>query len=168
MIRQLLTCLLFIWTGVCGGMAAQEQQGGFSKADFYSTMQSGNEQAVNKQLEIIKTSAVAGRNAFEGALLMKKAGMVNGPRKKLDLFKAGHKKLEDIIKKDSTSTEFRFLRLMVQEHAPGITGYKTELAKDRMYILANFEKLQPVVQQAIKEYSKESSVLKPIDFNSIR
>jgi len=168
MIRVAFACLLLIRMSLGDFVAAQAGPGSFIRSDFYSAMQSNNEQAVNKQLEIIKTADMAGKEAFEGALLMKKAGMVAGPKKKLDLFKAGHKELEGILKKDSNNAEFRFLRLMVQEHAPGVMGYKAELAKDRLYILNNFERLPPAVQQAIKEYSKESNVLKPADFNSIR
>lgn len=168
MIRVALACLLFIQMSLGDCCAAQERPGSFTRKDFYSAMESNNEQAVNRQLEIVQTTDIAGKEAFEGALLMKKAGMVAGPKKKLDLFKAGHKKLESILKKDSSNAEFRFLRLMIQEHAPGLMGYKTEIAKDRLYILNSFEKLSPTVQQAIKEYSKESNVLKPADFNSIR
>ena len=52
---------------------------------------------------------------------------------------------------------------MIQEHAPGILGYKKELEKDKLYIKNNFKKLQPVVQQAALDYSKESKILKPGD-----
>ena len=65
---------------------------------------------------------------------MKKAGIINGAGKKLNLFKAGRKKLEAEIKKDSSNVELRFLRLMTQENAPGILGYKNELQTDREYI----------------------------------
>lgn len=167
-IRLAVACLLFTRVSPGNAVMAQERPAGFSKTDFYNAMQSASEEAVNKQLEIIKTTGIAGKDAFEGALLMKKAGLINGPKKKLDLFKAGHRKLESILQKDSSNLEFRFLRLMVQEHAPGILGYKAELTKDRLFIITNFEKLSPIVQQAIKDYSKESKVLKPKDFNSIR
>ena len=89
--------------------------------------------------------------------------MVTGPKKKLDLFKEGHKKLEAALNKDSSNTEFRFLRLMIQEHAPGLLGYKRELEKDRLYIKNNFKKLPPVLQDAVISYSKESKILKPGD-----
>jgi hypothetical protein len=43
-------------------------------------------------------------------------------------------------------------------------GYKSDIARDKACILLRFDKLSPVVQQAIKEYSKESTILKPADF----
>jgi len=122
-----------------------------------------NADAINKQLEVIKTSSVTEKNAYEGALLMKKAGIAGGPKKKLDLFKEGHKKLEAVLQKDSSNVEFRFLRLMIQEHAPGILGYKGQLENDSQYIRENFGKLLPVVQQAVREYSKKSIFLKSAD-----
>ncbi len=156
-------CLLLIVTIFANPLFAQETAGGFKKTDFYSAMQGSKEDAVNKQLALLKTTDIAGRDAYEGALLMKKAGIIGGPQKKLNLFKEGHKKLEAVLGKDSTNTEFRFLRLMVQEHAPGILGYKSELEKDKLFIKNNYKKLAAVVQEAVINYSKESKILKPAD-----
>jgi hypothetical protein len=155
--------LLLIQMISVNSLFAQGKESGFGKADFFSAMRANNEEDVNKQLILLKTADIAERGAYEGALLMKKAGIVSGPKKKLDLFKEGHKKLEAAINKDSSNAEFRFLRLMIQEHAPGIMGYKGELEKDKLYIKNNFKKLPPVVQQAIVSYSKESRILKPGD-----
>jgi hypothetical protein len=141
----------------------QEKESGFNKGSFYSAMQGDNENAVNKQLALVKTSGITEKPAYEGALLMKKAGIVSGPKKKLDLFKEGHKELEAVLSKDSANIECRFLRLMIQEHAPGILGYKGELQKDRLFIKNNYKKLPPVVQEAVINYSKESKILKPAD-----
>ncbi|MEP7277476.1 MAG: hypothetical protein ABI813_02430 [Bacteroidota bacterium] len=126
-------------------------------------MSANTEEAVNRQLALLKTTNITGKTAYEGALLMKKAGIVGGPKKKLDLFKAGRKLLEATLNKDSSNTEFRFLRLMIQEHAPGILGYKDELEKDRLFIKSNFKKLSATVQEAIVNYSKVSKILKPGD-----
>jgi hypothetical protein len=156
-------CLLLILAAAGDSIAAQDR-GGFKRTAFYGCMRSNDEQAVNEQLDILKTAGIAEQPAFEAALLMKKASLVNGAKKKLDLFKSGHKKLEAAIKKDSSNAEFRFLRLMIQEHAPGLMGYKSDIARDKACILRRFDKLSPVVQQAIKEYSKESTILKPADF----
>ena len=155
--------LLLIQMISVNSLFAQDKENGFKKSNFYSAMQDNNEEDVNKQLILLKTADIAERGAYEGALLMKKAGIVGGPKKKLDLFKEGHKKLEAALNKDSSNTEFRFLRLMIQEHAPGIMGYKGELGKDKLFIKNNFKKLPPVVQQAIVSYSKESRILKPGD-----
>lgn len=164
MIRVVLTGLLLLQVGLINCVLAQDKSSGFKRGDFFSVMESGNEASLNNELEMVKTASFANRGAFEGALLMKKASVVGGAKKKFDLFKAGHKKLEAVLKKDSSDVETRFLRLMIQEHAPRIMGYKSELASDRLYILKNFGKLSPAVQQAIKDYSKQSDILKPTDF----
>jgi hypothetical protein len=136
----------------------------FDRVAFYNTMASGKLDAINAELEIVRKSTAPEKEAFEGTLLMKKAGIISGPGKKLNLFKAGHKKLEAEIKKDSSNAELRFLRLMIQENAPGILGYKDELQKDRQYIRKNFNKLLPAVQHAVTDYSKKSKVLTSADF----
>jgi hypothetical protein len=95
---------------------------------------------------------------------MKKAGLVAGPKKKLDTFKSGHEKLESVLSKDTTNTELRFLRLIIQENAPKILKYRKEIEKDSENIRKNYKNLPPVVQQAIVNYSKTSKVLKPAYF----
>ncbi|MEO5683483.1 MAG: hypothetical protein ABIQ88_12620 [Chitinophagaceae bacterium] len=142
---------------------AQGDENIFKKSSFYSVMSENKEDAVNKQLDVLKTTTIKDKDAYEGALLMKKAGFAGSAKKKLNLFKEGHRKLEGILQKDSSNGEFRFLRLMIQEHAPGIVGYKKELQKDRLYIKNNFKTLPPVVQAAVLNYSKESKILKPAD-----
>lgn len=157
------SCLLLLCMIKGSNLFAQKEDNEFKKSDFYKAIAGKNEDAINKQLDLLKTSFIKEKNAYEGALLMKKAGIAVGPKKKLNLFKEGHKKLEGDLKKDSSNVEFRFLRLMIQEHAPGILGYKGELEKDKLYIKNNFKKLPPVAQQAVINYSKESKILKPSD-----
>jgi hypothetical protein len=147
------------------GCAANAQQS-FDKASFYSSIQSQNINDIDAQLKIVDASSIPEKNAYSGALLMRKAGLAKGPSNKLSLFKAGHKKLEESIEKDSSNAEFRFLRLIIQENAPGILGYKNDREKDRDFIKKTYKDLPEVVQKAISNYSKQSKILKPADFNS--
>ena len=135
----------------------------FDRAAFYAAMASGKLEDINKEIDIVSKSSLAEKNAFEGTLLMNKAGLINGPGNKLSVFKSGHKKLEAEILKDSNNAEFRFLRLMIQEHAPGILGYKSNLQSDREFIIKNSKKLLPAVQHAVADYSQKSKILKPGD-----
>ena len=157
------SCLLLLCMIKGSNLFGQKEETDFKKSDFYKAMAGKNEDDINKQLDLLKATSIKEKNAYEGALLMKKAGITGGPKKKLNLFKEGHKKLEADLKKDSSNVEFHFLRLMIQEHAPGILGYKGELEKDKLYIKNNFKKLPPVVQEAVINYSKESKILKPSD-----
>lgn len=133
---------------------------GLDKSAFYNAMASDNIDDINNQLTIIKASPVNDREAFEGALLMKKAGLVAKAKDKLSLFKEGRKKLEASIKKDNDNTEYCFLRLIIQEHAPKALNYKDDIDHDSKLIRTNYKNLHPAVQQAIADYSKKSKALK--------
>jgi hypothetical protein len=151
--------LLFAMLILNGFADGQQKTPEFKKASFYKILSDGKEVDLNQQLDVLKLSSFEGKEAFEGTLLMKKAGIIKGAKNKLNLFRAGHKKLEAVLQKDSLNVEFRFLRLIIQEHSPGILGYKSELDKDKNYIRENFKKLTAVVQQAVIDYSKTSRVL---------
>lgn len=119
-------------------------------------------QSVNSQLAIVRSASINEKEAYEGALLMKKAGLVSRAKEKLSLFKAGRLKLEASIKKDNGNTEFIFLRVIIQEHAPKAVNYRSNLENDIAAIRSNYKSLPPVVQQAISDYSKKSKVLKTL------
>ncbi len=132
----------------------------FSRSAFYKAMQLDDKALVNAQLTDVQSAPPEVKDAFTGALLMKKAGIGGSPTTKLSLFKQGHKLLEAAIKKNPDNAEFRFLRLMIQEHAPGILGYKNDLEKDSAYINKLYKTLPDELQATIADYSKKSKVLK--------
>lgn len=140
-------------------MLPAENKPGLDKAAFYAAISSEDLKMVNEQISVLKKSSIKERKGFEGALLMRKAGLVSSLREKLSLFKAGHKKLEEAIEKDPENTEFRFLRLIIQENAPGILNYNEELELDSIHIRKSFNSLSPVVQKVILDYSRKSEVL---------
>jgi hypothetical protein len=120
--------------------------------------------AIDSEVVLLGSVSFDGRDAFLGTLLMKKASLISNPEKKLSLFKSGRKKLEMAIHQDSLSAEFRFLRLMIQEHAPSIVGYGGDLQRDKDYIRKEFSTLPVATQQAVVEYSRTSKFIKPEDF----
>jgi hypothetical protein len=136
----------------------------FSKVAFYAVMDSSEVAAIDDELEIVKTSSLTNKDGYEGALLMRKAGKINGAKKKLDLFKAGRIKLETAIMAEPDNTEFRFLRLAIEEHAPKIVKYHGDIDKDRLMIQKNFQSLPESVRHAIISYAKKSKVLHAEDF----
>lgn len=147
-----------------GSIKAAPQSGFFDRSAFYAAMASASMEEIDAQLTAVRGAAFPEKEAYEGALLMKKSGMVGKATEKLSLFKSGRAKLESSLAKDNGNTEFRFLRLIIQEHAPKIVNYRGELEKDSQAIRTNFKSLPPVVQQAIIDYSKKSSILKPAYF----
>lgn len=143
-------------------MKASTHHSGFDKGAFYGALAANDMNSINAQLNMIKTSSINEKEAYEGALLMKKAGLIKKPAEKLSLFKAGRLKLESAIKKDKENAEFSFLRLIIQEHAPKIVEYNNNIPADVSTIRTNFKTLSPVVQQAIQDYTKKSKALKPL------
>lgn len=155
-----LLSLLLLFLVVAG--KANIQKAVFDKSVFYAAMASDNMEMLNSQLAIVKASTINEKEAYEGALLMKKAGLVGKAKEKLSLFKAGRLKLEAAIKKEKGNAEFSFLRLIIQEHAPKIVDYSNNIKTDIAAIRSNYKTLPPLVQQAISDYSKKSKFLKPL------
>jgi hypothetical protein len=133
---------------------------GLNRQAFYKAMAGNSRELIDSQLAQLKTEPVEIKEAFEGALLMKKAGLGGSAPVKLHLFKDGRKKLEAAISQYPDNTEFRFLRLMIQENAPGFLGYKTDLTIDSEYIRKSYKSLPYEVQVAIVDYNKKSKILK--------
>jgi hypothetical protein len=136
----------------------------FEKADFYEVMKSGTLDAITNELDAIKAAPEKERDGYEGALLMKKAGMLKKPKDRLSFFKQGRIKLETALLADPENTEFHFLRLAIEEHAPKIVKYHLDIEKDKALVVKNFKGLSPAVRHAILDYCEKSKVLHKEDF----
>ncbi len=161
---QVQLLILFFLTG---GLLHSEarSQSGFDRNAFYNAMSGKSLESINDQLEVLKNSDVSGKQAFEGALMAKKAALLSKPNEKLKSFKAGAGNLEKAISADQENTEYRFLRLMIQEHAPKIVHYNGDKDKDGKFIRDNYSKLSDEMKKIVKNYSKNSKILKPEDLN---
>jgi len=135
----------------------------FDKESFYAAMASGNMEKINAELETVRSASFAEKDAYEGALLMRKSGLLKKAAEKLKAFKAGRIKFDPAILADGDNAEYRFLRLSIQEHAPHVVKYYKDLENDSQYIQKAYKNLAPVVQKAILEYSKTSKVLRQED-----
>lgn len=153
-----ITTLLVVAVMTVHGLSGRQD---LNRPVFYAAMSSDNIDSVNAQLGVVTKSSAKNKDAFEGTLLMKKAGLASGTGKKLKLFKAGRGKLESVITKENKNVELRFLRLMIQEHAPGILNYNGQIDEDSQMVKSGYKSLPPTVQQAVVNYTKKSKVLKP-------
>jgi hypothetical protein len=144
---------------IIGGVSVTQKV--FDKQGFYTVMASDRLREIDSELQSLENAAIPEKEAYMGALLMKRAGLLTLPGEKLKSFRQGRTRLETAISLDSTNAEYRFLRLSIQENAPGIVKYNADLGKDKAYIHQHFKGLSPVVQDAIREYSKHSRVLRP-------
>jgi hypothetical protein len=137
----------------------------FDKAGYYTVMASGDIGAVDSMLSVLQQGAGRGKEAYEGAMLMKKAGLLRKPKEKLTVFKSGARKLETALVEDSANAEYHFLRLIIQEHAPAAVHYNKDEEKDSQVIYRSFRHLSPVVQKAIMDYSRHSKFLRVKNLN---
>ena len=135
------------------------------KVEYYKVFQQDDLKLIDKELQTLSTSMLPEKEAFIGAMLMKKAGLVSSPRDKLSLFKKGHAKLESAIMNQDKNAEYRFLRLVIQENAPAILGYKNDIGKDKELILSLYKTLSVTVRDAIHGYTTRSKILHSEDFN---
>lgn len=133
--------------------------GNFDKQEYYKILKAGGLDDVSDEILLVQSSGLLNKDAFEGTLLMKKAGLVEKAKDKLDLFKSGRIKLETAIKNDSTNVEYRFMRLIIQEHAPKVVKNQSQLKSDADYITKNFKTLSPDLQEIVNDYSKTSKTL---------
>ncbi len=131
-----------------------------NRVAFYKAMESNNQTLVDAQISELNLASSNLKNAFLGAMIMKRAGIGGNPLYKLWLFKKGHELLEEAIKNDPGNTEFRFLRLMIQENAPGFLGYNDNEVKDSEFIRNAYKSLPQNLQKTISDYNKISKVLK--------
>ena len=136
----------------------------FEKTEFYDVMKSGTLETITNQLEAVKAAPEKEREGYEGALLMKKAGLLKKAKERLAFFKQGRIKLETALLADPENTEFHFLRLAIEEHAPKIVKYHSDIEKDKAIVLKNFKSQSPAVRHAILYYCENSKVLHKEDF----
>ncbi|MGZ3778913.1 MAG: hypothetical protein ACXVB0_25415 [Mucilaginibacter sp.] len=149
---------------ITGYVLAKPFQQKFEKATFYSVMKSGDMTAIDNEMEALNDAPAAEREGYIGALLMKKADLQRKAKDKLKLFKQGRIKLETALMADNTNTEFHFLRLTIEEHAPKIVRYRADIEKDKALVIKNFKSQPPAVQHAILDYCSNSKVLHKEDF----
>jgi len=133
------------------------------KSNFYAAMASGKAEEVDAMLNELEKSSLPEKEAYTGALTMRKAGLTSKIKEKLDLFKSGRAKLEAAIKNDEGNVEYHFLRLIIQENAPKIVKYRSDLKTDAEMVNNSFKKLSPELRDVIKDYSKKSKFLKQTD-----
>jgi hypothetical protein len=148
-----------------GAIAFGKSIAKFDKARFYEVVKSGDKASIDEQLALLASSDIIEKAAYEGFLLMRKAGITARPAEKLKLFKAGRIKLETAMLNDNTNVEYHFLRLIIEEKAPKIVKYNKDMEADRQIVTKEYKNLPAVVQNAIADYAKTSKILKPQDLN---
>jgi t-SNARE complex subunit (syntaxin) len=158
------TLLVFLFAIACFKNVCADIFQQFDKPSYYKILKSGSVTEINNEIELIDASSLKNKDAFTGALMMKKAGLLKVPKEKLDNFKKGATKLETVLRSDTSNVEYRFLRLIIQEHAPKVVKYSKNISEDVAFIKKNYKELSPEVQKTLIDYSQTSKALKPQDF----
>ena len=128
--------------------------------EFYRVFSSDNLEEVNNDIKNLGSARHLSQfNAYKGAMLMKKAVLEKTPEAKLNTFKTGYRLLEAEISKSPQNSEFRFLRLAIQEHAPEFLKYNKNLQEDGSIVIEGYRKLDPLIQEFILQYGIKSKVL---------
>jgi hypothetical protein len=131
---------------------------------YYKALSSGEETSIDHALEELEHEKQSPKiEAYIGAMTMKKAGFIKGVNGKVKTFKKGAQLLENAIRNNPSNTEFRFLRLTVQEHAPNILKYNKQLDEDRNAVVAGYDKLDAALKSVVANYARDSKILKASD-----
>lgn len=132
----------------------------FSKSECIKVLQSKDAKAIQKCIVTLdEATASSDRTAYLGALNMKSAALKETPKEKMEVFKKGKDLLEKAITANKKNTEYRFLRLMVQENAPKIVKYAANINEDAAWIKEHYTTCSSEIIQAIKNYAAQSVVL---------
>jgi len=134
------------------------------KSEFYKAFSGKTEVEIDKMIMLLeKEKSSSATLAYQGALYMKKASFVKGVNGKVKTFKKGAHLLEDEISKKPSNTEYRFLRLAVQEHAPKVLKYNKNLDADKKAVVEGYKSLDPELKKIVKNYASGSEILKVDD-----
>ena len=127
---------------------------------FYPAFKSASLEVINQELskEEYQEPTTIQIKAYKGALLMKKSGYTKGIEDKIKFFKEGHELLEGAIETNPDNIEYRFIRLIIQEHAPKILNYNKEIEVDATLIEQKYSSLSDGLKKRIKEYASTNSV----------
>lgn len=155
---------IFIFFNIYFAAFGQENTAVFDRKAYYIAMGSDKLGEVQEMVIKVEKVNIDTKNAFLGAILMKKAGLVGGISNKISTFKDGHAKLEAEIKKDPSNAELRFLRLMIQENAPHILNYYDKQEEDKQVIIRSYKKMPVSLKNIVLDYCKHSKVLAATDF----
>lgn len=130
------------------------------KTSFFKSFRSNSIEIITNEintLESVKPSTY--RDAFLGAITMKKANFMKTPKDKIVIFKKGGELLEKSISKEPKNGEFRFLRLVIQENSPKFLGYNTKISEDIKIIKFAYSSFDQPTKEAVLDYSKNSTLL---------
>ena len=130
------------------------------KLSFYKAFESNSEVTMQSKIESLeKLTQSDQKDAYLGAITMKKSQFEKTPKEKAELFKIGKTLLESAIDSSPKKVEYRFLRLAIQENTPKVLKYNTSIEEDVNMIQNSYSSLDGTVKRVIKKYAESSKNL---------
>lgn len=130
------------------------------KLNFYKAFESNSESLINLEIKKIKKlNPSTSKDAYLGALLIKKSNFKKNIKEKIEIFKQGKSLLEKAIASYPKKIEYRFLRLVIQENCPKILKYNNEIKEDVAIINKSYKNQESIVKKVIKNYAQKSKNL---------
>ena len=130
------------------------------KLSFYKAFESDSEATMNSKIDTLKKYGNSDqKDAYLGALTMKKSQFEKTPKEKAEHFRTGKSFLESAIQNAPKKIEFRFLRLAIQENTPKVLKYHTNIEEDVKMIHDSYNSLDYTVKKVVKKYAESSKNL---------
>ncbi len=141
-------------------LIAFKSMGAINRERFYFVFESNSLDEINKEIQLLtKEKSSPQKDAFLGAMIMKKAQFLKTPKDKISVFKKGKNLLESAIKSRPKNVEFRFLRLAIQENCPKILKYNTNIDEDSKLIISQYSSMHHITKKHVKKYALHSQQL---------
>ena len=136
-----------------------------SKAKFYKALASNDKIQIEELLSnLIKQKDTNLSQGYIATLKMSKSNFEKNIQIKISLFKEGATLLDQLILEYPKQIEFKFLRCIIQEKAPKILKYNTNIQSDKKQILSEFKNQSKSLQIHIINYAKNSDIFNEKEF----
>jgi outer membrane protein assembly factor BamD (BamD/ComL family) len=99
------------------------------------------EQELNNFIELVESMNCVDSAPYLASATMQKAQFALAPWTKYRYFTEGKKMLEKFIEKYPQNLEAKYIRFLVQTHAPFFLGYRSEIKGDAAFIRANIKNI---------------------------
>jgi hypothetical protein len=94
--------------------------------------------------------------AYKAASIVLLAKYESGLFTKTRLFNRGTDLLEETIAKAPNNYEARLIRLNIQDNVPWITGYTSDIKKDKAFLLKHYAQQEAGLKDFTKKYALQS------------
>lgn len=116
----------------------------------------GDAERFHASMQQVPDNATATLLAYKAAATILLAKYESGLFDKSSIFNKGKKMLEAVIEKYPGNYEARLLRLNIQDNVPWITGYTSDIKKDKAFLLKHFGQQDEALKAYTKKYILQS------------